>query len=164
MKRLSWKYIAGLLDGEGCIDIQYSYTNEKAGYSKAYFNPRIRVHLTGRGKDVIAMLHAQFGGYIGVGKQPKNPNWSLAHQWEICGFKRVCIILRNVVNHLIIKKEEARLVLWMETNLKGKKVSEEARQFAIDELKAMKRDPQRLSERAQEQILLRCDSPATLNM
>jgi hypothetical protein len=40
----------------------------------------------------------------------------------------------------------------METNIKGKHVGAEARDALREELKLMKRDPQRLSERAQERI------------
>jgi hypothetical protein len=42
----------------------------------------------------------------------------------------------------------------MENNLKGKQVADEARQLVITELKAMKRDPHRLSEKAQEKVLI----------
>jgi hypothetical protein len=41
----------------------------------------------------------------------------------------------------------------METNLKGRKLSAEAVKAVKDEMKLMKRDPHRLSEQAQEDIL-----------
>jgi hypothetical protein len=42
----------------------------------------------------------------------------------------------------------------MEGHVKGKQVSVEARTFIRDELKAMKRDPHRLSEEAQDKLIL----------
>ena len=150
MKRLSWKYIAGFVDGEGCIDIQHS--------KGCYVIPRLRIALSAEGKEVVEILQNNFGGSIYL-RASKNPNWSDAYSWEITGYKRVASFLRNIVNHLIIKKEQARLILWCENNLKGKLLTKEVRECVREEIKAMKRDPHRLSERAQETIL-RCDSRA----
>ena len=148
MKRLSWKYIAGFVDGEGCIDIQSSKGD--------YINPRLRIALSEQGKDVLDILCNNFGGSI-ILRKSTNPNWSDAYSWELVGYKRVASFLRNIKNHLIIKKEQARFVLWCESNLKGKRLTLEVRKLAIQEMKAMKRDPHRLSEKAQDNIL-RCDS------
>jgi hypothetical protein len=41
----------------------------------------------------------------------------------------------------------------LETTVKGKQIASEAREFIRDELKAMKRDPHRLSEKAQERLI-----------
>ena len=151
MKRLSWKYIAGFVDGEGCIDIQASKGN--------YIVPRLRIALAKEGKDVLDLLQNNFGGSL-ILRKSTNPNWSDAYSWEITGYKRVATFLRNIKNHLIIKKEQARFILWCESNLKGKLLTQEVRKSAIQEMKAMKRDPHRLSEKAQETIL-RCDSRAS---
>jgi len=151
MKRLSWKYIAGFVDGEGCIDIQASKGD--------YIIPRLRIALAAEGKEVLDILQTNFGGSLFLRKS-KNPNWSDAYSWEITGYKRVASFLRNIVNHLIIKKQQARFILWCESNLKGKLLTKEVRKNAIQEVKAMKRDPHRLSEKAQE-IILGCDSRAS---
>lgn len=145
MKRLSWKYVAGLIDGEGCLDFQVGY--------KKFIRPRVRVTLTTAGKDVIVLLHNNYGGHL-YERKTTNPNWSNSYSWELCGYKEVCMFLRNIVNHLIIKKEQARLLLWMESNIKGKWSDDSVRQIAKDELKAMKQDSHRLSEEAQEKLTL----------
>lgn len=80
-------------------------------------------------------------------------NWNDSCSWELSGYRVACKVLRNVVNSLILKKEQARLALWMERNIKGRHVSTEVRDAIREELKLMKRDPHRLSERAQENIL-----------
>lgn len=144
MKHLSWKYVAGLVDGEGCIDIQASKGN--------YLTPRVRIALTEPGKEVIDLLYNNFSGHV-YENIPSNENWAKSYRWELTGYHRTCPMLRNIVNHLIIKKEQAKLILWMESNLKGKWLNVETRQVAIEELKAMKRDPHRLSEKAQARLL-----------
>lgn len=143
MKRYSWKYIAGLIDGEGCLDVQIT--------NGVYVRPRLRIALADNCRFVLEQLQANFGGFL-TERPSKNENWQSSTSWEVVGYSQCCKFLRNFANHLEIKREQARFLLWMETNLKGKQVSEEVRQCVRDELKAMKRDPHRLSEKAQEKI------------
>jgi hypothetical protein len=144
MKRLSWKYVAGLIDGEGCIDVAITHGT--------YISPRVRVALSAAGLDVITLLHNSYGGTVQK-RTSKNPAWQDSYSWELVGYKDVCMFLRNIVNHLIIKQQQARFILWMETGIKGQKVSAEARDSVREELKLQKRDPHRLSEKGQELIL-----------
>jgi len=146
MKRLPWKYLAGLIDGEGCIDVQVG--------SQVYVRPRVRIAMADNAKFLLEMIQNSLGGHLYHRElTSKNPTWQNATSLEFVGYKPACMLLRNIVNHLILKKEQARLCLWMETNIKGKQVSTEVRDAIREELKLMKRDPHRLSERAQERIL-----------
>lgn len=153
MKRLSWKYVAGLVDGEGCIDLQITkkeaidakYAGERGG---VYVRPRLRITLAESGKHVLDSLQANFGGPpVSMRKRSGNPNWSDAFTWGLYG-KQLRPFLQNIVNHLMIKAEQARICIWIIDEVTGKHVSDELRERLRDELKAMKRDPQRLSERA----------------
>lgn len=147
MKRLSWKYVAGIIDGEGCIDAR----TDKKPYGH-YVSPRVRVTLAEPGKQLVYLLQNNYGGSVDH-RPSKNEAWSDAYCWTLTGYKNSCMFLRNICNHLIIKREQARLLLWMEVNLKGKHISDEARKCVLIELRLQKADPHRLSERAQEQIL-----------
>lgn len=144
MKRLSWKYLAGLIDGEGCIDVQIT--------KGVYVRPRLRIAMTTPGRDVLVMAQHSYGGHL-CSRSSKSPNWSDSISWECSGYNQACPVMRNVVNHLHIKREQVRFCLWMETNIKGKQVSAEVRDAIREELKLMKVDPHRLSEEAQERIL-----------
>lgn len=144
MKRLSWKYLAGLIDGEGCIDVQVT--------NQVYVRPRLRIALVDTSRFLLEMCQANFGGGLcdREGSGTHRPSVS----WEAAGYTVACPILRNVVNHLFLKKEQARFCLWMETNIKGQHVSTEVRDAIRDELVLMKRDPHRLSEKAQARLLV----------
>ena len=144
MKRVSWKYLAGLIDGEGCIDVQVT--------NGVYIRPRLRIAMAENAKALLGLLHNSFKGHLHY-REMKNPNWQNAVSWEVAGYKQACPVMRNVVNHLFLKREQVRFCLWMETNVKGKHVSTEVRDAIREELKLMKRDPHRLSEKAQERIL-----------
>lgn len=148
MKRLAWKYVAGLIDGEGCIDVQIVNSH--------WVTPRVRVCLTASSKDVIDLLQNNYGGQIYL-RKTTNPSWFDSYSWELTGYSKVCMFLRNIVNHLIIKKEQARFLLWLEGNLKNKSIDShpnlgQVREIVREELKLQKSDPHRLSEKAQARI------------
>lgn len=149
MKRLSWKYIAGLVDGEGCIDCEHVRDHRTKVYH--YLRPRLRIALGLPGKEVLEIMQANHGGNTYEknlkGHEKYNPNWGSAFYWQLEG-KRLRALLQNIVNHLIIKKEQARLAIWILDHITGKQVTDEIRDRLRDEMKAMKRDPQRLSEQA----------------
>jgi hypothetical protein len=152
MKRVSWKYLAGLIDGEGCIDLHVS-KSRVAERSYMYATPRLRICLTDSSAFLLEDLRANFGG--GLSKRDKlslNPNWQNATSWELVGYKQACPVLRNVVNHLILKREQARLCLWMETHVKGKQLDQKVVDLIREELTLAKRDPHRLSETAQTRV------------
>lgn len=149
MKRLSWKYLAGLIDGEGCIDMQVTKIN-----GTSYVRPRLRMTLSGpSGPLVLSVLEANFGGhYDKVRNWPANENWLPAYTWALTGKTHLRSVLQNLRNHLIIKKEQATFAIFWLDFAGGKQVPEEVRRFACEELKAMKKDPQRLSEKASADI------------
>ena len=147
MKRVSWKYLAGLIDGEGCIDLATTKVNEQF-----YIQPRLRIAMANNAQFLLGMCQANFGGHFEY-RESKNDNWQDSTSWILSGYKKSCPILRNVVNHLFLKKEQARFCLWMETNLKGTRLQQDVLDAVREELKLMKRDPHRLSEMAQERIL-----------
>ena len=147
MKRYSWKYLAGLIDGEGCIDVQVTKVGEEH-----YVRPRLRIAMSNVALELLETIKLNHGGYLCQRKFDK-PEWNDATSWELAGYNPCCTFLRNVVNHLVLKREQVRLCLWMETNVKGKHVSTQVRDAIREELKLMKRDQHRLSERAQERIL-----------
>lgn len=144
MKRVPWKYLAGLIDGEGCIDVRID--------RKTYVSPRVRIGMAESAKHLLDMLHNSYGGQMHY--REGGGNWQGAWTWQLSGYKACCKFLRNIVNHLILKKEQARFILWMENNIKGKHVSTEVRDAIREELKLMKRDPHRLSESAEKKISL----------
>jgi len=146
MKRLSWKYIAGFVDGEGCLDFQT--THHRNYPDTPYIRPRIRIALAENSLFLLEILQANHGGSLWQAKRvKKNVAWSDAYYWHLDG-KKARPFLQNIVNHLEIKKEQARFLIWMIDNVMGKHVENELREHLKMELKAMKCDPQRLSETA----------------
>lgn len=153
MKRLSWKYIAGLIDGEGCFSFDRRHNSDPRYKQHVYVSPRLRITLATSSKFLLDILHSNFGGHISHReKSGNNPNWQDSDEWTLAGYDRVCPFVRNIANHLFLKREQARLVLWMEQHLKGKRSDHKIHDIIREESAAMKRDPHRLSETAQKRI------------
>ena len=168
MKHLSWKYIAGLVDGEGCLDFQVGRSRyTRADGSNAcylYLTPRLRLALVASCRPLIDLLANQCGGNVFEDKRTKyNPNWQDALYWQLEN-TRLRGTLQRIIPFLHIKREQAKFLLWLIDNMRGKTVKQHgmekldaARRVAREEMKAMKRDPQRLSERAIENVLRTLD-------
>lgn len=157
MKRLSWKYIAGLIDGEACIDFQ-SHVDKRNKDKRMYIVPRMRIAMTEPALGLLELLQNNFGGNLWEAKRAnKNSAWANAYYWQIQG-KKMRALLQNIVKHLILKKEQARFAIWWIDNVMGKRPNkltpemQSIRKRARDEMKAMKRDPQRLSETAVQEF------------
>jgi len=154
MKRLSWKYIAGLIDGEGCIDFQ-CHTYEGKDGKGLHIVPRLRIAMTDVALYLLEMLKANFGGNIWASHRNwTNPNWRPAYYWQLTG-RGMRPLLQNIINHLILKREQAKFCIWWIDKCMGKHLDRtesekimSIRECARNELKAMKTDPHRLSERA----------------
>ena len=147
MKRLSWKYVAGLVDGEGCIDIVVNKRNDVY-----YVQPRVRITMCVVATELMDIICNNFKGNREY-RTTNNPKWSDSITWNASGYNRACTFLRNIKNHVIVKREQTKLALWMENNVKGQALTAEAVKVLKDEMKLLKRDPHRLSEQAQEHIL-----------
>ena len=157
MKRLSWKYIAGFIDGEGCIDFQ-SHVDKRNKDERLYIVPRLRIAMTEPALFILENLHTNHGGNVWLAKRAnKNSNWSDAYYWQVQG-KKMRPLLQNLIKHLILKKEQAKFCIWWIDNAMGKRPNylipqmRELRKSAHDELQAMKRDPHRLSEVAVKRL------------
>jgi len=147
------EYLAGLFDGEGCIDVQKMYPS--AGVpGRLYVRPRLRMAMAANAKPLLDSLQKRFGGHMGF-RASQNANQQNSYSLEWLSQDDMLAILDTIEPHLILKLEQARLVRWWLDNLSGKQRRQrgydgidQARRVFSEHLSAMKSDPQRLSERA----------------
>lgn len=149
---MSPEYLAGFFDGEGCIDCQRMYPG--TGRSRFYVRPRVRVAQANSGRVVLEELQRQFGGNI-TNRKAINERQQASASWEFLDKQGIITMLTSMLPHLILKREQAKLAIWWLENASGRQGRngeqpklEAARKLFSEELKAMKLDPQRLSERA----------------
>lgn len=145
--KISPEYLAGFLDGEGCIDCQIMYA--KPPYEKRFYvRPRIRMAQTASGYKLLEALKAEFGGHVSK-ERIHGGNQNPSRSWEILSKKGIVSMLELLEPLLIVKQEQARFCLWWFYRCAGKNgIPESVRRGFHANLKLMKRDPQRLSEEA----------------
>ena len=91
---ISYSYLAGFIDGEGCI-----------GFTQCRGNLVPRLVITNTNLDIIEALKEQFGGYITIPKK-YNSSWKQGYHWTLTGNKAVDL-LDKCIKHLKIKTSQA---------------------------------------------------------
>lgn len=136
-------YTAGLIDGEGCIDIGINKSLYNRGLAK---NPQYIVRVTIHMTDVAPLEYLQsiFGGSVikrnRTAKSYK-PHWKDSYDWKIAS-KSATDLLAEIEPYLINKREQALVALEFTPNVCGVKLTSEdhsKRSSLRDKLKALKR-------------------------
>lgn len=141
-------YIAGITDGEGCINLYGS---------RSAYNYAPRVSITNSSVELMELLKEEFGGSVTVmrdGTHPDHPRKT--YSWYL-GYRNVGPFLYQIYPYLLIKKRQARLVLMYlktipEGNTRACEVSPKTAAIRqkiyaeIKELNGYRSHPQRLSE------------------
>ncbi|MFA5037796.1 MAG: LAGLIDADG family homing endonuclease [Candidatus Izemoplasmatales bacterium] len=104
-------YLAGFIDGEGCIRI----VECKAKWSRGSINPRFREHLqvSNTNFEVMEWIRENFGGCITVKSEGiKKDGIYRKKQWKICWYDLQAVnLLKLMLPFLIVKNEEARVCI-----------------------------------------------------
>ena len=99
MERDDLLYLAGIVDGEGCVTVTYG---TKAGHE------RIRLTISNTDRNLIDWLTSRVGGHIS--KTQSRGNRKPAYQWEVYG-SVAFDLLTLLLPHLKLKKRQAELCL-----------------------------------------------------
>lgn len=101
-------YLAGFLDGEGCIQI--SKTQRKN------YNPEYHLSLTASQihPEPLKMLKYKFGGSIFVRKSSTGRNLGV---WGVSA-KQAAKVLEEILPYLVVKKEQAELAILFQKSVK----------------------------------------------
>lgn len=95
-------YLAGLIDGDGCLSL---HRNDSGLLT---FKPSLKVKMTN--ERVIRWLHKEFGGRVSVWT-PKEPNREVMYSWQIYKKADLRRLLPELLSFLIVKKLQAALLL-----------------------------------------------------
>jgi len=134
----NYKYLAGIIDGEGCIGVYKA--KDKGKYLK-YF---VCVVVKNTSEELIFWLKENFGGHIKFQKT-KNKKWKDCWGWHV-NSKKAVTLLKKVLPYLIVKKEQAELSIKFQKKVKRygvmgvpKDVLEERESFYIKSRKLNQR-------------------------
>ena len=113
MKKTDLAYIAGLIDGEGCISI---VKKKDLIHGSSNYDLRVSVNMTS--EYLIQYLHFAFGGFWRERKKIEERH-KQQWMWAVSGPKASEFLL-TILPYLIIKKPQAELALrFQSTRRKG---------------------------------------------
>ena len=104
MKKDDLLYLAGIVDGEGCVSVTYG---TKSGHE------RIRLTVSNSDRHLIDWLTSRIGGSVSKNKTKRNRK--PAYHWEIYANKAF-IVLTLLLPYLKLKKRQAELCLQFHTD------------------------------------------------
>jgi len=97
-------YAAGIIDGEGCIQIA-KRTREKGTTT---YQAIVEVSMV----DAVVpeFMHATFGGYVTIHHR-NNPKYRNVYMWNLTGMFQIMLFLQNLLPFLKLKKNQAELAI-----------------------------------------------------
>lgn len=101
---LKYAFLAGLLEGDGCIQLS-SRKNPRMAFGVEVW---MVIEVTNTKKELLDFLKDNFGGNIYSRKRRKN--WSSSHCWRLCR-EKAKVLLLHMYPYLITKKEQAKLAV-----------------------------------------------------
>ncbi len=117
---MTWGYIAGFFDGEGCVNFTQS------GQCKTWV---IRVMIRNTNLEIIEKIQKAFGGRIQVTHQKTKPAWKTSYCWRADGAHAIAF-LKLIDPFVFIKKDQIiTAMLWddIRNRSRGQKRDEEYR-------------------------------------
>jgi hypothetical protein len=103
-------YLAGIIDGEGCLWIGKLGNAEKRGYVSEHFRGVLKVSITE--KELIDWLLESFQGTESCAQkfQPKAQLSRAVYEWVVTG-NRLLDLCKQVLPYLVIKKEHCKIMI-----------------------------------------------------
>lgn len=97
-----WKlgWLAGMLDGEGCIGLYHTYHNK-------YYAPRVQVVNT---HEPTIVAFALATGMDQVSKRQPKGNRKVLYHWEIRSVDEVYSLLSKVLPYMLTRRKQAELL------------------------------------------------------
>ena len=100
--RMTDAYVAGLIDGEGCIGIE-------ARKNATSFGIRVDVGMSDKALTTLRLLAKEHGGSVRATRAATD-RWESASAWTVNG-EECAAMLRRILPHLVLKPSQARLAL-----------------------------------------------------
>lgn len=153
-------YLAGLLDGEGCIHIcdKMVRPRKSRGVRKSWrpFNRNINyscaVSIANTNTEVLYWIKERFGGSVFSRNKPEKIYWDTKKSWHM-SMKNMAELLQKLLPYLIIKKKQAVYMILarsiIDSNIlrqERSQIQKDTLQFCADQIKLLnQKNPSALS-------------------
>jgi hypothetical protein len=116
--KTKWSYLAGLIDGEGCISIAHRIQEgeklTRIHKTKANTNPykmfSLRISIANTYLPLMKWLIANFGG-VYYQKREATDKHKAAYEWRPKGRNNVEKMLLGILPYMVIKREQTQIAL-----------------------------------------------------
>ena len=106
MNTLTAAYVAGLIDGEGCL---YLSPNKRKDKTRSLgFTAMLDVGMTRNAKALLNQCQKQYGGSVNRTRRATE-RWDEAWAWRLQGIA-VGALLEDIEHHMVIKREHAQII------------------------------------------------------
>jgi hypothetical protein len=106
MEEIDLAYMAGIMDGEGCIHIGCNH-HPTSGLVKPYYWLESMIGMTDR--YICDLFHTRFGGTV-RNTEKATEKWRAKWMWRISG-KQAAEMLNSLLPYLRLKHKQAELAL-----------------------------------------------------
>lgn len=103
-------YVAGLIDGEGCITIPGRGENGP-------LSVRIDVGMSDSAQPLLKSLACRYGGKVRFSRAPSR-KWKGAHAWGVFG-KSAAELLRRILPYMMLKRDQAQMAIRLQDIIDG---------------------------------------------
>jgi len=117
MTKQELAYLAGIVDGEGTVNIAFIKTSGEY---------RARLYVVNTSYALIEWIKARFGGLV-YKRISKNEKWKPKYEWVMPVSRKDTKLLKQLIPYLVIKKQQAGLVLELIATIgnPGRKLTQE---------------------------------------
>ena len=105
-------YIAGIIDGEGCIEFKWAnrIRKDRKG-TPTYHTLIVRLEVPQvDGRLIDYLMKTTDEGNRDMKHFPKNPTWNDQHRWR-ASHHGVYRIMKQIYPYLIVKREKAKMII-----------------------------------------------------
>jgi hypothetical protein len=125
--KAKYAYLAGIIDGEGCITIG-------AGKKETCINYNAILCVQNTSRKLIDWIQSHFGGQIYLSKKETDKT-KAAWMWRFTKKKDIELILLAILPYLVVKKEQAKILLnYVRLD---RSMNSEVRRLAYEQLRAL---------------------------
>lgn len=101
-------YLAGLMDGEGCVTYKKYWSSKRKNRPKEYYCWRIQLEIVMTDKDTIQWCCDNFGGNLCL--KPRKNGYKMQYRWRR-GFRDAYKIAKQIHSHAITKKDKLKEII-----------------------------------------------------
>lgn len=123
------KYLAGLLDADGCLSFRFVVTQERTYSVRLNFSLTAAESIDRNGKFIKGLPEETGIGTVTARQQ--DGKWAVQNTWHVRSWNELNKIIPRVIKHQVIKARHWDWMYGIATSLRGKNITEQEKEMLI---------------------------------